>query len=78
VGGIDIWAVNRHGSANSAINTLGEIALIVATDVPDIDSPVTVASGEWKTLSFSLPDETVWQRTEDNGYMAIGSKDSIA
>jgi hypothetical protein len=77
LGVVGIWVVPR---LNSALPSPTSTAVLAVADPIDIPNPETTPSPEisvepewsdWRTLSFNIPNDTTWSRTEENTYTAF-------
>ncbi len=77
LGAVGIWVVPRLNSALSSPTSTGISAIASQTDTLEFGpTPSPELSSEpgwsdWRALSFNIPNDTAWSRTEDNTYSAF-------
>jgi len=80
VGGGIWYASTRLDSTPTAPRNESVAAMGDATAEQPLESTSTPGWGEWRTLSFNIPSETLWRQSGENSYTIIAnpSGDTIA
>jgi len=83
VGG-GIWAILNSNSETSSTNPtevtspaeMVSQTEAVPTEEVMVEATTTPGLNEWRTLSFNIPNETLWRQSEENSYTIIANPSS--